>query len=362
METHASSGFDPHKAEAFAGRVLTAINDGALCLMMSIGHRLGLFDVMRGAPAETSEEIAARAKLQERYVREWLGAMVCAGVVEVDPETLRYRLPPEHAAFLTRKAGADNIAVFSQWIVVLGSVEEDILECFRQGGGVPYEKYKRFHAVMREDSGQSVVSSVEPHVLPLVSGLADRLTSGIRVLDAGCGSGRIMIELAARFPRSRFTGMDLSSEAVAFARAESTERKVENTEFLVRDLSNFDETAPYEEFDLVTTFDAVHDQGQPLRVLKGIHKALKPDGVYLMQDIRGSSHVHKNIGHPFGTFLYTASCLHCMTVSLAAGGEGLGAMWGEEKTREYLERAGFRSIETHELAHDIQNNWYVVRK
>jgi SAM-dependent methyltransferase len=215
---------------------------------------------------------------------------------------------------------------------------------------------------MSEDSGQSVVSSVEPHVLPLVPGLADRLTAGIRVLDAGCGSGRIINHLAARFPRSRFTGMDLSSEAVAFARAESTERKVENTEFLVRDLSNFDETAPYEEFDLVTTFDAVHDQGQPLRVLKGIHKALKPDGVYLMQDIRGSSHVHKNIGHPFGTFIYTASCLHCMTVSLAAGGEGLGAMWGEEKTREYLERAGFRSIEKHELAHDIQNNWYVVRK
>jgi 2-polyprenyl-3-methyl-5-hydroxy-6-metoxy-1,4-benzoquinol methylase len=362
METHASSGFDSNRAEAFSGRLLKAINDGALCLMMSVGHRLGLFDAMRGAPAEPSEEIAARAKLQERYVREWLGAMVCAGVVEVDPETLRYRLPAEHAAFLTREAAADNIAVFSQWIVVLAGVEDDILECFKQGGGVPYEKYKRFHAVMSEDSGQSVVSSVEPHVLPLVPGLADRLTAGIRVLDAGCGSGRIINHLAARFPRSRFTGMDLSSEAVAFARAESTERKVENTEFLVRDLSNFDETAPYEEFDLVTTFDAVHDQGQPLRVLKGIHKALKPDGVYLMQDIRGSSHVHKNIGHPFGTFIYTASCLHCMTVSLAAGGEGLGAMWGEEKTREYLERAGFRSIEKHELAHDIQNNWYVVRK
>jgi hypothetical protein len=81
-----------------------------------------------------------------------------------------------------------------------------------------------------------------------------------------------------------------------------------------------------------------------------------------MQDIKGSSQVHKNIGHPIGTFLYTVSCLHCMTVSLAQGGEGLGAMWGEEKTREYLQRAGFRSVEKHELAHDIQNNWYVVRK
>jgi 2-polyprenyl-3-methyl-5-hydroxy-6-metoxy-1,4-benzoquinol methylase len=360
--TNATSGFDSQKAEAFAGRIMTAINDGALCLMMSIGHRLGLFDAMRGAPAETSEEIAARAKLQERYVREWLGAMVCAGVVDVDPETLRYRLPAEHAAFLTREAGADNMAVFSQWIVVLAGVEEDIIECFKKGGGVPYEKYKRFHDVMREDSGQSVLSSIEPHVLPLVPGLAGCLAAGIRVLDAGCGSGRIMNQLAARFPKSQFTGMDLSSEGVAFARAESAERKLTNTEFLVRDLGHFDETAPSEEFDLITTFDAIHDQGQPLRVLKGICKALKPDGVYLMQDIRGSSHVHQNLGHPFGTFLYTASCLHCMTVSLAQGGEGLGAMWGEEKTREYLKGAGFQSIEKHELPHDIQNNWYVVRK
>jgi ubiquinone/menaquinone biosynthesis C-methylase UbiE len=215
---------------------------------------------------------------------------------------------------------------------------------------------------MREDSGQSVLSSLEPHVLPLVPGLTERLTAGIKVLDAGCGSGRIMNYLAGRFPKSQFTGMDLSSEGIAFAGAEAAAKKLKNSEFVVRDLSDFDETAPSEEFDLVTTFDAIHDQAQPLKVLKGIHRALKPDGVYLMQDIRGSSRVHKNIGHPLGTFLYTASCLHCMTVSLAQGGEGLGAMWGEEKTREYVERAGFRSIETHQLAHDISNNWYVVRK
>ncbi len=354
--------FDSARAEAFAGRIVTALNNGALCLMMSIGHRTGLFDALRDAPAATSKEIAKRAQLHERYVREWLGAMVCAGVVDVDPETLRYELPPEHAAFLSRAAAADNLAVFAQWIGVFAGVEDDVIACFKKGGGVPYEKYERFHAVMREDSGQSVLSSVEPHVLPLVPGLADRLAAGIQILDAGCGSGRIMNHLAALFPKSRFTGMDLSKEAIAFARAEAAEKTLKNTEFVVRDLSDFDETAPSEQFDFITTFDAIHDQGKPLRVLKGIHKALKPDGVYLMQDIKGSSHVHKNINHPFGTFLYTASCMHCMTVSLAQGGEGLGAMWGEEKAREYLQRAGFRSVETKNLAHDIQNNWYVVRK
>jgi hypothetical protein len=133
-------------------------------------------------------------------------------------------------------------------------------------------------------------------------------------------------------------------------------------EFIVADLSRFDETAEIEAFDFVTTFDAIHDQAKPLNVLRGIHRTLRRAGVYLMQDIKGSSEIHKNLDHPLGTLLYTVSCMHCMTVSLAQNGEGLGAMWGEEKTREYLAKAGFASVEKHELAHDIQNNWYVVRK
>lgn len=356
------SSFDPTKAEAFAGRLLGALNDGALCLMASIGHRTGLFDAMRDQAPQTSDEIASRAGLNERYVREWLGAMVTSGVISVDPQSVRYRLPPEHAAYLTRAAGADNLAVFAQYVPLLGSVEEDIVECFKNGGGVPYERFPRFHAVMAEDSGLSVLSSLESHILPLVPGVAEQLERGARALDAGCGSGRILNRLAELFPKSRFVGMDLSKEALQVARDEALGKELKNVEFVAVDLSAFDRTTDAESFDFITTFDAVHDQGKPLNVLKGIHRALKGDGVYLMQDIKGSSHVYKNIDHPIGTFLYTASCMHCMTVSLAQGGEGLGAMWGEEKTREYLQRAGFRSVEKHELSHDIQNNWYVVRK
>src|SRR4029450_6176404 len=354
--------FDSAEAEAFAERLLRALNDGGLCLMVSIGHRVGLFDAMRELPPATSDEIARRAGLNERYVREWLGAMVTGRVVDVDPESNRYFLPPEHAAFLTREAGADNIAVFTQYISLLGSVEDDIVECFKNGGGVPYAKFPRFHAVMAEDSGQSVLSSLEVHIVPLVPGLADRLAAGMQMLDVGCGRGRIVNRLAELYPRSRFTGMYLSSEAVLTAWEEAAEKKLRNVEFMVTDLSNFDEKAEDEAFDLVTTFAAIHDQAKPLNVLKGIHRTLRSDGVYLMKEIKGSSQVYKNIDHPLGTFLYTISCLHCMTVSLAQGGEGLGAMWGEEKTREYLTQAGFRSIEKHDLAHDIQNIWYVVRK
>ncbi|HEY8599829.1 MAG TPA: class I SAM-dependent methyltransferase, partial [Thermomicrobiales bacterium] len=298
----------------------------------------------------------------ERYVREWLGALVTAGVVEVDPASTRYRLPDEHAAFLTRAAAADNIAVFTQYIAVMGGVEDAIVECFKHGGGVPYARFPRFHEVMQEDSGVSVLSSLESHVLPLVPGLIDQLSAGLRMLDVGCGSGRIVNRLAELYPNSTFTGLDFSAEAIGNARAESARRGLRNTTFIVRDLSDFDATAEPTAFDFITTFDGIHDQAKPLNVLRGIHRALKESGLYLMQDIRGSSHVHSDIGHPIGTFLYAISTMHCMTVSLAQGGEGLGAMWGEEKTREYLQRAGFREIETHQLAHDIQNNWYVVRK
>jgi 2-polyprenyl-3-methyl-5-hydroxy-6-metoxy-1,4-benzoquinol methylase len=362
MPTTTPPPFDTARAEAFGGRFLAALNDGALCLMISIGHRTGLLDAMRELPPSTSGEIAERAGLNERYVREWLGAMVTSQVAEIDSATGRYSLPPEHAAFLTRKASADNMAAFAQYISILGGVEDDIIECFRNGGGVPYEKYPRFQAVMAEDSGQSVLSSLESHILPLVPGLDARLADGIDVLDLGCGRGLIMTRLAALFPRSRFTGMDLSADAIGFGRATAAAGGLTNIDFVAADLTDFDETASPEAFDLVTTFDAVHDQAQPLRLLNGIHRTLKADGVYLMQDIKGSSHVHENIGHPLGTVLYTVSCMHCMTVSLAQGGEGLGAMWGEQKTREYLERAGFRSVEKRELAHDIQNNWYIVRK
>jgi hypothetical protein len=134
-DTHAK--FDQAKAGAFADTLLTALNHGALCLMVSIGHRTGLFDGMRTLPPSTSEDIARVAGLHERYVREWLGAVVTGRVVEVEPDIGRFVLPAEHAASLSRSAGADNMAVFTQYIATLGGVEEDIVACFREGGGVP---------------------------------------------------------------------------------------------------------------------------------------------------------------------------------------------------------------------------------
>jgi 2-polyprenyl-3-methyl-5-hydroxy-6-metoxy-1,4-benzoquinol methylase len=354
--------YNEEKATRFSAFLMDTLNKSALSFMISIGHRLGLFDTMNGMDFSSSAEIASKAKLNERYVREWLGAMVTAGVVDYEAETKKYLLPAEHTAFLTRAAGADNIGVFMQYAAVMGEVEDDILRCFKEGGGVPYSKFHRFHQVMAEDSGQSVLSTLESHILPLVPGLTERLQNGIKILDVGCGSGRIINKLASLYPQSYFTGMDLSEEAVATAKEEAGNRSLNNVAFIIKDLSDFHQTAPVTEYDFITTFDAIHDQGQPLNVLKGIYQALKNDGTYLMQDISGTSHLEEDKKHPIGTFLYTISCMHCMTVSLAQNGEGLGAMWGEEQTKEYLKKAGFQSITTNKLAHDIQNNWYVITK
>lgn len=345
--------------EAFAGKLLGMLNGGAVGLMISIGHRTGLFDTLADGGPATSDELASRAGLNERYVREWLGAMVTGEVVDYDPEIGRYFLPESHAAFLTRAGAPHNLGVAFQFLPVLASVEDQIVECFRNGGGVPYSSYPRFHTVMAEMSDQTVVSGLVDAILPLVDGMQEKLEAGASVLDVGCGRGHALIELAGRFPQSIFTGYDLSEEAITHARQRAADRGVTNVRFESRDLSAFAEQGTY---DLITGFDVIHDQKDPAGLLAGVFTSLKPGGVFLAQDIYGSSYVEQNIGGPLSPFIYTVSCLHCMTVSLAQGGAGLGAAWGKELAVEMMGNAGFQSIDVNTLEHDVMNYFYVCRK
>ncbi|MET0552964.1 MAG: class I SAM-dependent methyltransferase [Vicinamibacteria bacterium] len=358
MATTIRETFDVGAAEAFTGRLVGALNEGALMLMVSVGHRTRLFDAMAAAGPETSAGLAARAGLDERYVREWLGAMTAGRIVRFDRETGRYLLPAEHASVLTRGA-AVNLAASAQFLPVLASVEDRVVACFEHGGGVPYSAYPRFHQVMAEESDQTVVAALEAHILPLVPGLTESLAGGIEVLDVGCGRGRALARMAAAFPRSRFTGYDLSEEAVAEGNAQAAAAGLSNLWLEVRDAAALPASG---RFDLVTAFDAIHDQADPAAVLAGIRGALKAGGVFLMQDIGASRDPLRNAEHPLGAYLYAISCLHCMTVSLAQGGAGLGAVWGEETAREMLKAAGFAPIEGHRLPHDIVNVYFVARR
>lgn len=350
--------FDELRAEQFAGQLIGAINGGMLSLLISVGHRTGLFDVFADRPAVSSAELAAAAGLQERYVREWLGGMVTGRIVDFDATSGSYTLPAEHAAFLTRSAGPDNLAVLAQYVALLAEVEAPIAEVFRTGGGLGYEFYPRFHELMAEESERVYSATLTEQTLPLVEGLTERLTAGADVMDIGCGRGVVTRILARRFPASRFTGLDFSAEAIRFAATEAEREGLPNAQFVLADAADF---GGLPRFDLITTFDAVHDQAQPRRVLRGIREALRPDGVYLMVDIAASSRLEENLDNPFAPGLYAVSVLHCLTVSLADGGEGLGTMWGEGLARQLLAEAGFSQVQTVRVEKDPMNLYYVCR-
>ena len=209
---------DTTRGQAFAEQAFGIVNGGFLSMMLSVGHRTGLFDALATLPPSTSDQIAAAAGLNERYVREWLGAMVTGGIVQFDPAARAYSLPPEHAAALTRAAGPDNVAELAQLVSVLAQVETAIVDVFRKGGGVPYSAFHRFHELRAESSRTTLEATLINRTLPLVPKLIERLEAGIDVADVGCGAGVAILMMAQRFPRSRFTGFDIAAEAIATAR------------------------------------------------------------------------------------------------------------------------------------------------
>ena len=354
-----SQELDQTKLESFGGLALDILNKGAIAVMMSVGHRTGLFETMANLPAATAQTIATAAGLQERYVREWLGTMVTGKIVEHDAPTRTFTLPPEHAAFLTKAAQTNNIASFAQLIPLISLVEDDIVSCFRAGGGVPYSSFRRFPEVMRELSAPTVDTLLVQKILPLQPGLVESLTRGIDVLEVGCGSGHAINVMARAFPASRFVGYDLLPAQIEAAAAEAKTWGLANAHFEVRDVATLTQR---EHFELVTAFDTVHDQARPAALLSQVAAALKKGGTFLMWDIGASTDLHNNRDHLLGPFLYGVSCMHCMTVSLAQQGEGLGAMWGREKAEQMLAAAGLVETTVQQIEEDPMNYCYLSRK
>lgn len=355
----ATAGPDPQRVQEFAAGLLGALAAGSTALMVSVGHRTGLFDAMAGRPPSTSPQVAAAAGLHERYVREWLHAMTTSRVVQHDPDRDTYRLPAEHAAVLTRAAGPDNLAAVMQFLPLMAEVETEVVTCFAQGGGVPYARYGRFHEVMAELSADTNDAALLTRIVPLVPGLPERLEEGIRVADVGCGRGHAVNLLARAYPASEFVGFDFSEEAVACARGEARDWGLTNARFEVRDVTSLAGTGS---FGLITAFDAIHDQAHPATVLQQVAEHLEPDGAFLMVDMHASSDVDANLELPWAPYLYAVSTMHCMTVSLSLGGDGLGTAWGTELALEMLAEAGFDRVQVARLPEDFINSYYVARR
>jgi len=350
---------DAAKTEAFGAEMTALLNHSFLAMMISLGHRTGLFDRLATLPPSTSRQIAEASGLDERYVREWLGAMACGRIVDHDGKAATYFLPREHAAFLTRDAGPNNLAMMTQFLALGGAIEDRVVACFREGGGVAYSEQEKFTSLQAEFSAMFADAALVGAMLPLAGGVVQALERGARVLDVGCGSGHAVCLMAKAFPNSRFEGLDFDEKGISAARSEASALGLENTTFFQGDAHALGAAADY---DLITAFEVIHDLRDPTAGLSAIHRALRPGGTLFMLEPAASSHLADNVAHPFGPFLYTASVFHCMTVSLAQGGAGCGTAWGEANTRAALARAGFDSVEVKRLEGDVMNYYYVARK
>ncbi|MFT4010763.1 MAG: class I SAM-dependent methyltransferase [Nocardioidaceae bacterium] len=350
---------DRDAVKAFRKQMVGVLNDAALGLLLGIGDELGLFDVLAQTGPADSVTLASAAGVDERYLREWLDGIVAGDVAEYDPDTRRYTLPPEHAASLTASDGPVNLARSLKLLTTLAGVTPDLRERFRSGGGLGYEAFPRFHALMAEESAATHDAGLLDVVVPAIPGLHEQLTRGAVLADVGCGAGHAVNLLARAYPASSFVGYDLGDEAIGAARVEAAEWGLTNASFEIRDIAQLNEEAAY---DVVTAFDAIHDQAFPDQVLAGIATALRPGGTFLMVDIKAETGVENNLALPWATYLYTLSLMHCMTVSLAQGGAGLGAVWGRQRATQMLEEAGLGDVEVKEIRTDPFNYFYVARR
>jgi len=348
---------DRKRVQEFARGLFAHYTSGMLTLMVDVGHRTGLFEAAAKGSG-TSEQIAERAGLNERYVREWLGAMATGGIIQYDAASRMFVLPPEHAVCLTGTSSR-NLAANSQVLAMLAKRLAAVTACFQSGGGVPYSEFRPDFTDYMDASWRLLYDGLLiKGFLPAAKGLPERLTAGIRVADLGCGTGHAINLMAREYPTSNFVGYDIAADAIERARAEAQGMGLSNARFEVRDVTRL---PPDATFDLVTSFDAIHDQRDPAGVLRSAGAALAPDGIYLVVEPRASSKLEENVGNPFGPWMYGMSVLHCMTVSLAEGGAGLGTAWGEQTARQLLAEAGFTSVEA-VAAPGPQNTIYICRR
>ena len=347
---------DQERVKAAAAGLLGIYTGSILTQLIELGTTTGLLEAT--VAGGTSKEISRRAGLQERYVREWLGGMTTGGLVSYDAESGSYTLPAEHALLLT-KGSPRSLAPLSGLLDGLVRHLPAITECFQRGGGVPESAYWPEFSTGLDGTWRTIYDhQLVDGFLSIDPLIVERLESGCRVADVGCGTGHAVNVMAQRFPKSEFVGFDSSAAAIARAVAESRASGCRNAHFEALDIAQLPSDPG---FDLVTAFDVIHDLADPFGTLRRIAQALRAGGAFLMVEFKFSSHLEKNLGNPFAALYYGVSLLHCMPVSLEEGGAGLGVLWGTERTREALAEAGLGEVTLHDSPRP-QNCVYICRK
>lgn len=343
---------DKERIKAFADRVFGDMASTMSAGMAYVGVKTGLFRTMAGKPPMTAADLASAAKLQPRYVEEWLSGMASAGYLEYDAAARTFRLPDEHA-FLLASEGTDHfVGGLYLMAPVLLRVAPKVADAFEKGGGVRFEDFGPDAVVgldvMNSGTYEHRLAGYWMKSLPQV---VAALEAGGRALDVGCGVGRISIALAKAFPKAEIVGIDPDAESIrqaqAAAQAAGLGSRIRFAAQSTREASAGDG------FDLVTAFDCIHDFAEPRRTLSEIRALLKPEGTLFISEPRASDRLEENF-NPVATMYYGFSLFHCMTQSLANGGPGLGTCMGPARLQALLQEAGFSRFEPLNIRSQVQ--------
>jgi 2-polyprenyl-3-methyl-5-hydroxy-6-metoxy-1,4-benzoquinol methylase len=330
---------DPDKLNALVGKMLGDLGAVATAALVIIGDKLGLYRELQKGQALTSAELASRTGTSERYVREWLANQAASGYVDYDAATQRFSLPPEQGFMLADENSPLFVNGLFELLQSMIVDEPAIADRFRTGKGFGWHEhdarlFEGCERFFRPGYHAHLVSSW----IPALEGVEQKLRSGARVADVGCGLGASTIIMAQAYPNSRFEGFDYHATSIELARARAKSAGVaERTLFDVAPAKEL----PPRGYDLITFFDCLHDMGDPVGAAKSVRSALAPGGTWMLVEPFANERLEENL-NPIGRIYYACSTILCTPASLSQEvGSALGAQAGEPRMRKVAEDAGF---------------------
>jgi SAM-dependent methyltransferase len=337
-----TANIDEAKLEAFMGQAVTDMGAVISAPLFVIGEKLGLYKAMAGAGPLTSQEVAERAGVAERSVREWLRNQAAGGYVRYDADSDRFTLPDEQALALADEDSPFYILGLYDSIASLYADEDKILDAFRSGEGMGWHEHD--HRLFR-GTERFFRPGYRAHLvtewIPALDGVEEKLERGAKVADVGCGHGASTVIMAEAFPNSRFVGFDYHDASIERAREIAEEAGLsDRVSFAAASAADY----PGSDYDLVCVFDCLHDMGDPVGAAAHIHETLAPDGTWMIVEPFAGDSVQANL-NPVGRVFYGASTVICTPASLSQEvGLALGAQAGEARLAEVIKEGGFKTV------------------
>jgi len=331
---------DEAKIEAFAEKITTDVGAALATVLVAVGDKLGLFRAMADAQPVTAAELAQRTDTQERYIREWLNTQAAGGYVTYDPGADRYTLPPEHAYLLADDQSPLALAGMFQSAAATIESRHAVAERFVSGGGVGWHEHHHdlFDGTARAFAAKYRASLIAEW-LPALDGVVEKLETGGRVADIGCGHGSSSILIAEAFPSATVVGYDYHADSIAAAREAAREAGVEDrVSFEVVGADGYAGS-----YDLIAFFDSLHDMGDPVAAARRARAALAPGGTCMIVEPFAGDRIEDNL-NPVGRVYYGFSTLLCTPGALSQGETALGTQAGEARLREVLVSGGFVTV------------------